>query len=312
MNRDHFETAIDRPIEDRRAYVEDLTDALASGRPWATGKAGVSERAYLHRPLLADAQPDVAMHAFDRLLAFRGQHLCGVFPGNSAFLARWSEHFVDAVRDLDWLGVSGNGLPETARIVTGHRLSARIVDHRDQQPDRSIPADEARCWLPHLRDRRVLLVCPFATVLRERANAATYEAVWAAVGKRWFDPASVEAIEPPYGIEPATWTQFSDCLELEALITRRMDETDYDVALIAAGGLGIPLATHAKRSGRVGISLGGHLQLIFGVYGERWLARERYRDRYFNDAWIGVPSSHVPSDVALAPVRATLENETYW
>jgi hypothetical protein len=311
MNRQQFEAAVGRPVESKQRYITDLGLALDTGSGWATGKAGVSERAYLRRSLLPRTASRTALSAFDRLLAFRGLHMCGVFPAGSDFLERWCAHYLAAVKELDWLGVSGNGLPETAQVVTGHDIRADLLDHRDQQPDRSIPVDLSRCWLPHLHDRRVLLICPFASVLRDRARADVYEAVWASTGRRWFEPRSVDAIDIPYGIEPATWSRYDDCIELEHQIADEMDSLDYDVALIAAGGLGIPLAVHAKQRGRVGISLGGHLQLVFGVYGERWLARPHYRELYFNDAWIRVPAPYVPSASARRPVEQSIENEMY-
>jgi hypothetical protein len=64
--------------------------------------------------------------------------------------------------------------------------------------------------------------------------------------------------------------------------------------LIAAGGLGIPLASQVKRMGRTAISLGGHLQVLFGVMGRRWRDRKNWNQNYFNDAWIPMPGHYRP------------------
>jgi len=42
-----------------------------------------------------------------------------------------------------------------------------------------------------------------------------------------------------------------------------------DVCLIAAGAWSLPLAVEAKRLGKVGIHMGGALQLLFGITGNR-------------------------------------------
>ena len=172
---------------------------------------------------------------------------------------------------------------------------------QDQEPPRSADAAD---WLDHLRGRRVLIVCPYADLLRDRARADVYEAVWAAAGKRWFDPAAVESLEIPYGFDPGTHARYRDALGLLDEIAARIGSLDFDCALIAAGGLGIPLAARVKAAGRVGISLGGHLQVVFGVHGERWLARPEWRERWLNDAWVGVPERYRPD-------RA-LTGEDYW
>ena len=49
-----------------------------------------------------------------------------------------------------------------------------------------------------------------------------------------------------------------------------MDTTDYDVVLIGAGAFSLPLVAHAKRRGKVGIHMGGSLQILFGILGKRW------------------------------------------
>src|SRR5207237_192469 len=82
------------------------------------------------------------------------------------------------------------------------------------------------------------------------------------------------------------------CLDLLGEIEQRVDEHDYDVALIGAGGLGVPLATLVRSRGRVGISLGGALQVLFGVFGERWHSRESWQERYFTDAWVNMPARY--------------------
>jgi len=64
------------------------------------------------------------------------------------------------------------------------------------------------------------------------------------------------------------------------------------IALIAAGTLGSMIAVAAKEQGRVGICLGGHLQVLFGVSGRRWRERPEWRDNYFNEAWIELPERY--------------------
>lgn len=315
MNREAFEAAIGRRVEGRRAFADSLEQALEQRRGWASGRFGNSERRYLQYPLVAAAERDpLRLRAFQTHVAFQGLHICGVFPGDPAFLARWSQAYLDAARQLDWIGIfAKQSLPQAAALVAAHSLgSARVIDHREMHYDRSIPADDAGCWLPRLAGRRILLVCPFASVLAARADRETFEAVWAKTGRRWFAPAAVEAVDFPYGVEPATHRRYPDAIALEHEIEAKMDAHDYDVAMIAAGGLGIPLAAHAKRQGRVGISMGGPLQVLFGVHGERWLAMADWRERYINDTWIRVPERLAPSDAAQEPVRARLTAETYW
>ena len=171
----------------------------------------------------------------------------------------------------------------------------RLTYSLDAEPDRSIPDRPEHCFLPALQGRRVLIVCPFAQLLAERAERATFEAVWARTGKRWLEPATVDALEFPYGFEPETERVFGNIDALLQHICDRIDARDFDVALIGAAGLAMPVAAHVKRRGRVAIDLGGHLQVLFGVKGKRWRNDPEWAERYFNDAWIEMPKRYRPT-----------------
>ena len=84
-------------------------------------------------------------------------------------------------------------------------------------------------------------------------------------------------------------------LELRRHIDDELGRRDFDVALIATGGLGIPIAARVKALGKVGISLGGHRQVLFGVLGKRWRDRSDWQTASFNDAWVDLPASYRPS-----------------
>jgi hypothetical protein len=150
----------------------------------------------------------------------------------------------------------------------------------------------------------VLLVSPFASLLRERANRATFEAVWANIGKPWFEPATVEAVELPYGFSPSTWKRYPDALALLEEVLEKIDAVTYDIALIATGGIAIPIAAALKARGKVALSLGGHLQVLFGVSGARWRGDPFWSANYFNEAWIDMPDEHKPGEGE--------SDENYW
>ncbi len=286
--RDAFADAVGRAVDERAGF--------------AAGKLGGTEQNWMMLPVVAREGDSRRAHAFAVATAHRGLRHAGVFPADAAFAHDFAARFADAVRRFDSLGVTDD-VPSIDRIVVHHGLD-HPVHFSAHEPDRSSPADDASCWLHHLRGRRVLIVCPFADLLAERATRETFEAVWAKTGKRWFEPASVSGIELPYGFEPATQRRFDTCLDLLDDVCARIDATDYDVALIAVGGLGALIAAHVKARGRVGISLGGHLQALFGVLGERWRKREEWQRSYINDAWIDMPARYRPD--------SSLTDEDYW
>ena len=84
-----------------------------------------------------------------------------------------------------------------------------------------------------------------------------------------------------------------------------MSQRVFDVAIIGAGAWGVPLASHAKALGRVGIHLGGATQLLFGIRGARWDNHSIIRALY-NDAWVRPGVADRPGKFR------NIENGCYW
>jgi hypothetical protein len=295
-----------RALVPRERFLAELRHACASRSGYAAGKLGVSERAWLQYPLVLTRERDATRRrAFELVLAYKSLPMSGIFPDRPAFYERWAAFYVEQVRSLDSIGVFEEAASETFELIESHGLDAgKAVHFKDHQPDRSSPSIEERCYLPAFRGLDLLLVCPFAEFLAERATRETFEAVWAKTGKRWFHPRSVQALEFPYGHSPATQARYPTALELLDDLKRQLATRSFDVALIAAGGCGIPLASFVKAQGRIGISLGGPLQPLFGVLGARWRSKESWRERYYNEAWVELPARYVPA------ANQSLEN--YW
>jgi hypothetical protein len=296
MPQSVFEDAWGRRLMTKREFVDAIGRAVCDGTGYAAGKLGGSERAWLLYPLLLErGLTPLQRRAFEQSLKHKATGQAGAFPGEGPFLSEFARFYACRLRELDCLGVSTDSFRVSLDIACAHRFSNQLIRYIDQEPDRSSPADDERCYLPHFRDKRVLLVCPFADALRARADKKTFEAVWAKTGKRWFYPASVEAVEFPYGFARSTQKRYGTCLDLLDEITAKIDGHDYDVALIGAGALGVPIATHVKQRSKVGLSLGGALQVLFGVIGRRWRTRPSWQRRYFNSAWVDVPPEYRPA-----------------
>jgi hypothetical protein len=71
---------------------------------------------------------------------------------------------------------------------------------------------------------------------------------------------------------------------------------DFDIALIGAGCYSLPLCAYIKHSkSRIAFHLGGGLQMMFGVYGNRWNISSGVFEDYVNDAWIRPSGDEIPA-----------------
>jgi len=175
---------------------------------------------------------------------------------------------------------------------------------------RPVRGDEPDCYLPEFRDRKILLISPFASLLQSRATETIFEGVWSKLGKRWFHPKRVEALDIPYGFAAETHARYPTAFELFDDIVSQIEGRDFDVALIGAGGLAIPIASHIKNMGKLGLDMGGHLQIIFGVIGKKWRGLEDWRAAYFNGWWIDMPAAYKPKEDDVCPENG--EPGAFW
>jgi len=278
---------------ERAEFIADVADAIEHRRGFAAGKIGFSEQRWLYDPILrAKTRNSGQIRAYETMVKFDAERQSGIFPASSDFLARFIPWHAGHIATVDTLGLFR--YPLEHEIFAHYGFAAKPIYYGDMQPDRSVPVRNEQCYLGTLAGKKLLIVAPFAELLRARATAATFEAVWSNSGRRWFAPCSVAAIEFPYGFATCDHGGFATCIDLFDDIARRMDRSDYDVALIGAGCLGIPLAAHAKKTGRVGLSLGGHLQVMFGVIGKRWREDKAWQRKHINAAWIDMPEIYHP------------------
>lgn len=294
-----FENATGHELISRAEFLQDLARAIERRDAYAAGGYGYSELHWMYYPLFLGTKPTrIPRKIYELAMTKHAVEESGIFPGEAGFIYKFNEFYINQVRQLDSVGVMALPTME-AETLRYYQFPGKWIYHLELFPDKSIPDNPNNCFLPALRGKRLLIVCPFADFLRRRATKEIFEGVWSKTGKRWFDPLAVEAVEFPYGIVAETRERYENALALLEEITNEITRRAFDVALIAAAGLAIPIAAYIKRMGKVAIDLGGPLQLIFGVKGKRWNIRPNWRDKYYNEWWVDLPDSYRP-DAALA------------
>lgn len=122
-------------------------------------------------------------------------------------------------------------------------------------------------WTKYLENKNVLVVHPFAELIlsqykNRRENLFTNQRVLPEF-KRLITIKAVQSLgEGDF--------RFKDWFEALNFMKRQIDSVNYDVCLIGCGAYGLSLAAHVKRTGKKALHLGGSLQLLFGIRGNRW------------------------------------------
>lgn len=298
-------------LVEKKELVDAIARALCLGGGLAVGKLGYSEQLVLlfyqaMRTKGSAIQRNLIPPLF-LALKYHSERQTGIFPTDIEFLPQYAAFYTEQVCHADFLGLFGS--PNELKLIRELPLGAKFVHYTDTEPDRSSPYENTQCYLPYLRDKKVLLIAPFASFAKQRACKEIFEAVWKNIDCPWFEPKSIEAIDIPYSFlgQESTFKAFGNSLALYDHIVARIDEYDYDIALIAAGSLAVPLTVHIKNAQKVGISLGGHFQAIFGILGDRWIRDKVWADRYINESWARLPERFIPENAVVLA-----DNKAYW
>jgi hypothetical protein len=291
--------------------LDAISAALSQNQGFAMGKLGFSEQLTLLFHLACQASPNPSQDASLRpiYLAFKyhAKRQTGIFPTDISFLVNYASFYANMAIQADFLGLFGSLNEE--KLARQLVFKSQFVNFTDTEPDRSLPYDNAQCYLRLFQDKKILIIAPFASFAQKRANQHDFEATWQKISAHWFNPSSVQSLDIPYSFlgQTEAFNRFENSIFLYEHLSQQINALEFDVALIAAGSLAIPLAMHIKNKNKVTLSLGGHLKALFGILGARWERDEDWRKNYINESWVRLPNGLIPNNA-----HVLADQKAYW
>ena len=284
----------DRRVWDVAHGNERVYAALASGQPQAIGKIGSVELSALRMYLRSRNHHSApGRTALDRRALYRH---AGVFPDDYPVFERFSQVMLEEILpEITLMAVWFN--PGEAKIVRDFSPKATRIAARGLETY-YVPQ---RRWTSLLEGKRVLVIHPFVNSIRAQYEKRVL--IWR--GREdvlpQFDLLQIGVPQRPALVAPVHKDWFAALEDLK----QQMSQENFDIALIGAGAYSLPLAVHAKKLGRVGIHLGGGLQIQFGIKGRRW-RHHPVISKLFNEYWIHPLPEETPAN------NTTIEDGCYW
>lgn len=182
----------------------------------------------------------------------------GFFPSTEENLMKFGKMMVEDSKQVDILG---SWLPEEKNLKKKFNLGYLRIFLRNLEPFWS-----KQPWTRYLEGKKVVVVHPFAeTILLQYENNRDELFKNPNVLPQFKSLRVVKAVQSLGGESNfETWFEALDYMKKE------VERVDFDVCLIGCGAYGFPLASHVKRIGKQAVHLGGALQLLFGIKGNRW------------------------------------------
>jgi hypothetical protein len=228
----------------------------------------------------------------------------GIFPPSKSTFKIFTSLYIEALVASDLIAAWPSGLqPSHDRVLNSictatPRIGMDVLDIFNCAETIAIES----IWISHLEGKKVLVIHPFAQSFRNQFDQLKklhrlpilpeFNAVF-----------SAPPMTQGFSVKKSTYAeQLSNYLSQLEQITH---EESFDIALIAAGAYGLPIANHLKGLGLSSIYVGGTLQLYFGVEGARWANRENLQ-KFRTQNWLQHPMETPPRGSQF------IEGKTYW
>lgn len=227
----------------------------------------------------------------------------GFFPNTKENLFKFGRLICEDVRNLDFLGSWIEEELFASDIIPTNIAKALLLYLE--------PYWSSKPWTKALEGKRVVVVHPFAKLIEQQYQNHRSELFANPDVLPLFELRTVQAVQSIGGDNQ----DFTDWFEALEWMKQEVDKEDYDIALIGCGAYGFPLAAHVKRQGKKAVHLGGALQLLFGIRGNRWddpqygvqeFGKEGTYLTLFNEHWVYPDSSFRPKNAE------QVEGACYW
>lgn len=139
-------------------------------------------------------------------------------------------------------------------------------------------------WTQALKDKNVLVIHPFIESIKKQYEKRDLLFKDKNVLPQFKQLYLIKAVQSIAG--NGKNTGFSDWFEALQSMKNQMDMYDYDVLIVGCGAYGMHLAAHAKRKGKIAVHLAGWTQMLFGIYGERWIKDQPEYAKFINENWV--------------------------
>ena len=279
-----------RKVGTRRIYnLEEsnsiVRQSISDAKPFLLSRFGTTELDFLVSAQ-AEEKSNYAPNEFARSLNI----LSGVYPSDAEHLRQFRALYVEASTQIDVLAVRDGPLDAWHRET--QELGVELLAKKAPLVswDVLFPIRAKLPWTQWLEGNSVLVIHPFVETIKHQLPKLSQ-----IHGRDIFCGANFHLYRPPQLLadshERNEWASWQDAF---VAVTRDIDRLEFDVALVAAGAMGLPIAAHIKKRGKVALHIGGDLQLFFGIKGARWLRFYPKIQRRMNQFWVFPAESDRP------------------
>lgn len=282
---------------------EQISNALLLGKGYALGKLGTVELgcivSYLYENKWKSKDYINFLKGYPVPLFYdkeiqRLRNNAGVFPAERSICDKFCKMMLKDIDIIDTLA----SYAWCERYIANHIAHCSTVNLNGYYA----PFLYKQPWTRILENKDVLVIHPFAKSIESQYNKRETLFENPLVLPKFKSLRVIPAIQSIAGNS----CSFSDWFSALNYMKSEMEKENFDIALIGCGAYGFPLTVHAKKLNKVGIHLAGWTQMLFGIYGKRWIIDQPQYKKFINKNWIRPSQEEIPDNAI------KVEGGCYW
>ncbi len=309
MNKQDF-LGLRKCGESGHKYIfDEIKKSIENNEPIFIGKIGSIELQCIHQTVMIDQKK---LYDYYPYLKYELTNAAGLYPEHNNVFKLFVNIYLDAIKELDILASwNDNMLPIEEWVYNNFVNHKHIINPKyskgivDLMSFESFYVESKLWWQTLFENKTILILSPFTDSISDQLDLNKRDNVWSG---KWsnFWPSTIKfkylKFPHPYMLQSpkvqSTYPQ--DFVELiHSYKTKLNDVGEFDIALIGTGCYSIILGSYIKKElKKSAFHLGGGLQMMFGVYGNRWFQNGKpntFFDEYINEHWVRPSKEETPS-----------------
>tara|TARA_R110000824_G_scaffold340734_1_gene527221 strand:- start:155 stop:1012 length:858 start_codon:yes stop_codon:yes gene_type:complete len=191
----------------------------------------------------------------------------GIYYRNKEDIIKYNKYYSNALKNSDGLATwNDNVIEEQKYFINKYELPMlhyKVIEPFYQLEENIIP------WTHYLNKKKILIISPFISSFKSQLkdNFKMYKNQHIFLDNQEFIFYKCLNTSAGNRIEGHT-----NWLYTYLEMIKEIKKLDFDIALVSAGGYGLPICNYIKEHmKKSSIYVGGGLQLLFGVIGNRWI-----------------------------------------
>ena len=296
-------------LDEINAGANKLCDLLEkSDKPFFVGRNGSTEMELFHFYQFYRK----GGHSYPKEMMEKLERVSGVFPSTQESVDEWANMYAKSLQSLD--GLSAGWYKPYADIE--NNFLNIYCPHAFRMPLRSLEpyyVPPKYRWTKFLKGKKVGIVSSFADSIQLQLWTQTSEKIWESLEEpesilptavNW---TPIRTYFPPKiaGNGPTAWASAKSWKDAVNSVVEEVLSTDVEVVLIGCGALGMCIGAKLKEAGRSSILMGGAIQVLFGIKGQRWASHDVI-SKFWNSSWIYPSQNETPTGSYM------IEGGCYW